>query len=829
MSNELHPVQTTNTFADVLLPLALPKPYTYFIPEEMLADVRFGQRVEVQLGKQKRYSGIVINLHNNQPEAYAPRPILSIVDQAPIINQQQLKLWNWMSRYYCCTLGEVMNAALPAHLKLASETKVTLGPLFDEHADTLNDKEYMIAEALRHQEELTIGDLQKILQQQSVHAIVNRMIDKRILYLREEMSLRYKPKTIQYVRLQEPYATNPDIMEEAFELTARSHKQTDMLMHFIQLTRQEKAVRKQELVQKSGGDYSVLKALEKKKILESFEQEISRIAGYEDDLAETPELSEQQIQALAEIREAFVDTEEQPAQTTLLHGVTGSGKTRVYIELMQDAIDKGEQVLYLLPEIALTTQIISRLEKIFGDKITVYHSRLNNNERVELWHKVAQGIPILLGPRSSLFLPFNNLKLVIVDEEHDASYKQQDPAPRYQGRDTAIYLAHLANARVLLGTATPSMESYHNAKKGKYKLVEMPERFGGIQMPEIKIADLRQEAVARQANIHFSSMLLEHMQAALDKGEQIILFQNRRGYAPNIRCMSCGWTQECVHCDVSLTYHKFQKNLLCHYCGYRTQVPKKCPACEGAHLELQGFGTEKIEDDLKIYFPQVQIGRMDLDTVRSKNAHSRIINDFEERRLDILVGTQMVTKGLDFENVGLVGVLSADQLLQFPDFRSTERAFQLMVQVSGRAGRKKKQGTVVIQALNPVHPVLDDVLANNYKGFYKREIAERQSFGYPPFARLIRIQLKHRKPDVVNEGAKLYAHLLSKRLKNRVNGPAIPYISRVRGQYILDILIKLERNPKVIAAAKQIILETNDLIQGEKGFSTLRINVNVDL
>jgi primosomal protein N' (replication factor Y) len=823
LQTEFHPVQSTDTFVDVLLPLALPGTFTYAVPEEALKDIRFGQRVEVPLRKNKRYSALVIRIHQEKPEGYTVQPILSIIDNHPTISEQQYQLWRWMAAYYCCTLGEVMNAALPAHLKLASETQVKLSPVFDDFYTDLTDKEYMVAEALRHQDELSIEDIRKILQQKTVHPLINRMIDKRVLYLKETLETRYKPKTIQFVRLQEPYRSQPELLEEAFELAARSNRQVDMLMFFVERTRQEPAIRKQELVQNSGGDYSVLKALEKKGILESFEQEISRIAGYEDDLLETPELSEQQVHALAEIRKGYEDK-----QVMLLHGVTGSGKTRVYIELIQDALSRGEQVLYLLPEIALTTQIIARLEKIFGDQIAVYHSRLNNNERVELWHKVAQGIPILLGPRSSLFLPFMNLKLVIVDEEHDPSYKQHDPAPRYQGRDTAIFLAHIAEAKVLLGTATPSLESYFNAKKGKYGLVEMPDRFGGIQMPEVEIADLRKEPAAQRAHIHFSSKLLETIQAALDRKEQVILFQNRRGYAPNIRCMTCGWTQQCVHCDVSLTYHKYQKNLLCHYCGYRTQVPKTCPACQGSHLELQGFGTEKIEDDLKIYFPEVQIGRMDLDTVRSKNAHARIINDFEERRLDILVGTQMVTKGLDFENVGVVGVLSADQILQFPDFRSVERAFQLMVQVSGRAGRKNKQGKVIIQALNINHPVLADVLTINYRNFYKREIEERQSFVYPPFARLIRIQLKHRKPEVLNEGARLYGHRLRQRLGDRVNGPAIPYVSRVRGQYLLDFLIKLERDPKLIAGAKKWIILTNQYLQREAGFSSIRINVNVD-
>ena len=485
-------------------------------------------------------------------------------------------------------------------------------------------------------------------------------------------------------------------------------------------------------------------------------------------------------------------------------------------------------MLYLLPEIALTAQITNRLQQIFGDDIAVYHSRLNNNERVEMWNAVLKDKPILLGARSALFLPFSKLGLIIVDEEHDRSYKQYDPSPRYSGRDVAIVLGRLHQAKIILGTATPSLETYHNVLKKKYGLVEMPDRFGGIQLPEVKVADLKEEQKKRKLNSHFSSVLIAELRAALERGEQAILFQNRRGFSPTYRCSTCGWHSECIHCDVSLTYHKYFQQLKCHYCGYQTNLPKHCPACGSTGLILQGFGTEKIEDEIKIYLPEAKIGRMDFDTVRSKFAHARIINDFEEKRIDILVGTQMVTKGLDFENVGIVGVLSADQLLQFPDFRSSERAFQLMVQVSGRAGRKHKRGKVIIQAFNTGSPVLKEVVRNDFSSFIQRELKERNDFLYPPFIRLIRITLKHKKPDVLNEAAKLYAKMLKKELGSWVVGPAVPYISRVRGYYLLDFLIKLEKDAKKMSFAKEVVQNSTIALQKTQGFSGVRINVDVD-
>jgi primosomal protein N' (replication factor Y) (superfamily II helicase) len=823
MQQELHTAEDVQTYVQVILPLALPKPYTYAVPEEWVAEVAFGKRVEVQFGKSKRYSALIVAITSEPPEQQRPKPIVSVIDEAPIINERQWQLWQWIADYYLCSLGEVMNAALPANLKLASETVLTLSPLFGDDFSELDDQEYLIAEALTIQQEISIGDVRDILQRKSVYPLIRRMLEKRMLYLKEDIKQKYKPKTIRCVALQEPYASQPQLLEQAFEKLSRSNRQVEALMAFVQLNRQQEFVRRQDIYQKAGVDSNVLKAIEKKGVFSFYEREVSRLGAYEEAIIEAQTLSQQQEAALGAIRQAF--NRQQPV---LLHGVTGSGKTRVYIELMQEAIDRGEQVLYLLPEIALTTQIVSRVEKIFGDQIAVYHSRLNNNERVELWNQVLKGKPAVLGARSALFLPFQKLGLVIVDEEHDSSFKQYDPNPRYNARDTAVYMAQLHNSQIVLGTATPSLESYANTKAGKYQLVEMPERFGGLQMPSIEIVDAKQELKERKLQSHFTSVLIEGLKATLERGEQAILFQNRRGFSPVYRCTTCGWHAECINCDVSLTYHKFQNNLRCHYCGYQAQLPSACPACGEQKLTLKGFGTEKIEDELKIYLPDAQIARMDLDTVRGKYAHARLINEFEEGRIDILVGTQMVTKGLDFEKVGIVGVLSADQLLQFPDFRATERAFQLMRQVSGRSGRKHRRGRVIIQAFNTAHPVLKEVISGDYPSFYSREMQERQSFHYPPYLRLIRITLKHRQPKRVNEGAKLYEKALKSRLGEWVMGPAMPYVARVRGYYLLDFLIKIPRHAQKLKYTKQCVQAATNELHAASGLSGVRVSVDVD-
>ncbi len=820
----LHPVAATSTYVQVILPLALPKAFTYYVPEELMKNIQFGVRVEVQFGRGgKLYTALVISVHREQPEEYRPKSVISVIDEKPIITSQQVRLWKWMAGYYCCTLGELMNAALPANLKLASETRITLSPLFDDDFAGLDEKEYLIAEALTIQEEISLDEVRGILEQQTVYPLIRRMMDKKIIYIKEDLKEKYKPKTVSCVRLREPYASQSKILEEAFEKCSRSSRQVEALMAYVQLSRQQEFVRRQDIYKAAQVDSAVLRAMEKKEIFELYEREISRIAGYEEELADMSQLSEQQERALKEIKQHLEEK-----QVVLLHGVTGSGKTKIYIELMQEVIARGEQVLYLLPEIALTTQLISRLQRVFGDDIAVYHSRLNNNERVEMWQAVLDGKPAVMGARSALFLPFKSLGLVIIDEEHDTSFKQQDPNPRYNGRDAGVFLANLHSAKAILGTATPSIESYQNGLSGKYALVEMPERYGGLQLPEMQVVDAKLEVKQRKMQSHFTSVLLGELKAALERNEQAILFQNRRGYAPTYRCVTCGWHSECIHCDVSLTYHKFHSKLKCHYCGYSINLPKECPACGDKQLQLHGFGTEKIEDELKIFLPEAKIARMDLETVRSKNAHATIINDFEEGRIDILVGTQMVTKGLDFENVGLVGIISADQLLQFPDFRSGERAFQLMTQVAGRAGRKHKRGKVIIQAFDTSSPVLGEVLKGDFEAFFQRELEERRSFRYPPFFRLIKVTLKHKKPQTLNDATRLYDKVLKAKLGDWVIGPAMPYVSRVRSYYLMDFLIKLDRDARKIKFAKEVIAAATDYLQQQDGLSGVRVNVDVD-
>lgn len=813
----------TLTFADVLLPIAIEKAFTYSVPEELVPRLTFGHQVEISFGKNKLYAGLVVRIHHEAPTTHKPKPILSIIDARPLITPEQLRLWQWMASYYCCSLGEVMNTAIPSNLKLASETRISLSPLYDHSFEGLSDKEFLITEALSIQGELSLDEVQDILGQKTIYPIIHQLIEKRIIYLKEEIQAKYQPKTVACMRLQEPYASRPELLEEAFELVSRSAKQTEALLAYVQLSKKEPFVKKQALAGIANADPGTLKALEKKGILESFEQEVSRLPGYEDEAAIQAGLSDAQVKALDEIRAGMAEF-----PVTLLHGVTGSGKTRLYVELIQEVIRAGGQALYLLPEIALTTQIIDRLQKVFGDQIAVYHSRLNNNERVEVWRTVMEGKPVILGPRSSLFLPFRDLRLVVVDEEHDPSYKQQDPAPRYNGRDTAVYLGHIHEAKVILGTATPSLESYNNAKTKKYALVELFERFGGLELPEVHITDIKTAPIVPGHMPVFTPYLIEELKKTIEQGGQAILFQNRRGYAPVYRCTTCGWTQQCEHCDVTLTYHKAQNQLRCHYCGYRATQAPACPACGNHDLHLQGTGTEKIEDDLAVILPELRIGRMDLDTVRTKNAHARIINDFEEHRLDVLVGTQMVTKGLDFDKVSIVGVINADQLFHFPDFRASERAFQLLTQVAGRAGRKGKRGKVIIQALQTYHPVLKDVVSGDYKDFYRREIEERQAFHYPPFYRLIKITLKHQTPEVVNKAAQFMGNYLKELLGARVIGPAMPSVSRVRSQYLLDILVKLERNNHLIFQAKERIMEGIRGMRKLEGCSGVRVNVDVD-
>lgn len=824
MSQELFaPSESKATYVSVILPLALAKEYTYAVPADWIHLIQPGIRVEVQFGKNKLYSAIVYQILTEKPNQYAPKFIVSILDEAPVVTENQFKLWKWMAEYYCCSLGEVMNASLPSGLKLASETKIILSPVFDGNYAELSDKEYLIAEGLSIQNELTIDDIRKIVNQKSVYKLINSLLAKKIIYIHEELKQKYKPKTVACIRLQEPYRSNQELLRAAFEKLERATRQMETLMAFLHISKGKTDITRKELCAVAKVKTNITRALEKKGIFEIYKKEVSRLGSYDAPLMDSFTLSEQQKNALAGIYKHF-----ETKNVVLLHGVTGSGKTRVFIELIEHAIQRGEQVLYLLPEITLTAQIIHRLQKVFGDDISVYHSRLNNAERVELWNSVINGKPVVLCARSGMFLPYRNLGLVIVDEEHDPSFKQVDPSPRYNARDMAVFMAHLHKAKVVLGTATPSIETYHNALSGKYGLVEMKKRFGGLKLPQILIVDMKAELKQKKMQSVFTSVLIRELKTTLGNGEQAILFQNRRGYAPTVICDTCGWVSQCIQCDVSLTYHKYSHNLRCHYCGHHTKMPVACPACGNQKLRTKGFGTEKIEDELKLVIPEVKVGRMDWDTVRTKNAHAQIIQNFEQQKINVLVGTQMVTKGLDFDNVGLVGVLSADHLLHFPDFRASERAFQLMTQVSGRAGRKKKQGKVVIQAFRTDHPVLAEVFSNDFSNFYRREILERKSFIYPPYYRLIKITLKHKKMDTLKKASEYLAKLTRDKLGKRVLGPTEPGIARVRSFYLMDLMIKLEKKRNVIDDAKKLVINGVNQMWKEKGLSGVRVNIDVD-
>ncbi|PHI20821.1 primosomal protein N' [Lewinellaceae bacterium SD302] len=820
MSNDLFPTSGT-VYAEILLPLALAKTYTYTVPEEFVSQLRPGIRVEVQFGRKRHYTGIVFRLHGASPDHRA-KPILSVLDIEPVVTAQQLKFWEWMADYYACTLGEVMGAALPAHLKLTSETIITLGPLFDVDASNLNDKEYLIAEALTFQQELSLEDIRGILQVKTIYPTIKSLLDKRVIFQKEELQERYKPRKVRCVRWGEKYQQQTEQFK-AFDKTERSEGQTAVLMEFIQQSKDLPFVRRRDLMKRTGAKPHVLTALAKKGIFELYDREVSRIGSNEEDTIAAYDLSQQQIDALAKSREALAEK-----KPVLIHGVTGSGKTRVYLELMQEVIDRDGQVLYLLPEIALTSQLVKRLQKFLGNDILVYHSRISNMERIEIWRAIMSGKKSVIGPRSALFLPFKQLELVVIDEEHDPSYKQNEPNPKYNGRDAAVYLAYQFGAQVILGSATPSLESYLNAKQGKYALVEMQERFGGLQLPEVEVIDARQELEGNNQHQFFTQHLIDSIKATVERGEQVILFQNRRGFAPIYFCPTCDWNAECINCDISLTYHKFQNKLRCHCCGYTTPLPEACPACASPALKLRGTGTEKIEDELKIFIPDLRIARMDLDTVRGKNALAKLIGDYEAGELDLLVGTQMVTKGLDFERVGLVGIISADQLLQFPDFRADERAFQLMLQVAGRAGRKHRRGKVIIQAYNMVHPVLNDVVANDFQRFYEREISHRAELGFPPLQRMIQVQFRHPKVRVVEDASKLFASWVKPHIGQWMEGPFEPSVARLRNYYLRDMTIRVNKDGKKVRLIKDVLQAGIDKLSTTDGMSGVRVSVDVD-
>lgn len=821
-------------FADVILPLPLPKLYTYRIPFEMNDEVLVGARVIVQFGGKRVLSCIVADIHENAPAEYQAKYILDVLDDTPIVTAPQLKLFKWMADYYMCTLGEVINAALPSALKLSSESRIQLHPQYNPEEDKipLSAQEEKIIFALQNNQALTFTEVGTLLQAKSYHKFIKSLIQKEAIIIFEQVSDKFSPKVVKKVRLSEHFVQEEGMLEELFNQLAPQPKQLDVLLNYLQkvpvhqdLHLNYKGLEKSVLTSNPHLSASSINTLIKKGVLEQFDQVVSRFPVDHEPRQLPMALSEHQLQAKDEILGLFKEKE-----IVLLHGVTGSGKTEVYIDLIKHALESGGQVLYLLPEIALTAQIVTRLMKVFGDKLGVYHSKFSDNERAEVWQGILSGrFQVVIGVRSSIFLPFHDLSLVIIDEEHEASYKQYDPAPRYNARETALVMANLQGAKTLLGSATPSIESYYNCKTGRWGLVSMTKRFGEAQLPDIELVNTRDEQRRKAMHSHFSGQLLTAIEERLQREEQVILFQNRRGYAPFISCDECSWIPKCKHCAVSLSYHKFNNELRCHYCGYHERMPHDCPACGATTLKSMGFGTEKVEDELKLMLPNAEVQRMDLDTTKKKNSYQQIIADFETGRTNVLVGTQMVTKGLDFENVSLVGILNADTIINFPDFRAHERAYQLFVQVSGRAGRKGKPGSVIIQTRDPLQPIFRKVRNNDYQSLYEHEIEERMRFGYPPFMRMIRVTVKHADEQVSENAAIVLAKDLTDRLgKQQVLGPEVPYIFKIRNLFLQEIHIKLPRENTNLKAAKAQLAQAIFNLKLLPDFKGVKVVADVD-
>ena len=815
-------------YVDVIVPLPIASQYTYSLPAELEDGVQEGCRVVVSFGRKKFYTAIVTKVHYAAPEGYETKDIEEVLDETPVLLERQFQFWEWLASYYLCTLGDVYKAAMPSGMKLESETVVVYNDEF-EASCPLGDSEQRLLDILSTDKEQCVNQLQRAMGVKNILPIVKRLLDKEAIFVKEDLKRNYKPRKEARVRLANRELDEPGMMT-LFDELSRAKKQLAVLMKYVELSgwagRGEylKEVTKKTLLEKAGATTTIFNGLVDKGIFEIYYQEIGRLDKSEVVTQEINALNTPQQEAFRGIMDHFREK-----NVCLLHGVTSSGKTEVYIHLIQEALKAGKQVLYLLPEIALTTQITERLKRVFGKRLGVYHSKFPDAERVEIWKKQLgeEEYDVILGVRSSIFLPFKRLGLVIVDEEHENTYKQQDPAPRYHARSSAIMLASMYGAKVLLGTATPSVESYFNATTGKYGLVELKERYQDIQLPHIEKVDIKELAHRKRMQGPFSPMLVKETHDALERKEQVILFQNRRGFAPMMECRTCGWVPKCKNCDVSLTYHKGLNQLTCHYCGCTYQVPRSCPACGGVELMNRGFDTERIEDDIKLIFPEARVARMDLDTTRTRSAYERIIADFEQGKTDILIGTQMVSKGLDFQHVSVVGILNADTMLNYPDFRSYERAFQLMAQVAGRAGRKNKRGLVILQTNSPDLPVIQQVMRNDYEQLYYDQLAERQMFRYPPYYRLIYVYLKHRKESVLDMAADAMAAMLRSGLGNRVLGPDKPPIARIQTLYIKKMIVKVEQNASMAKVRDYLLAVQQNIIEDER-FRSLIVYYDVD-
>ena len=813
-------------YVDVILPLPLPKCFTYSLPDEYAEDVKIGCRVVVPFGRKKYYTAIVRNVHYCAPTDYEVKEVSALLDADPVLLPQQFSFWEWIADYYLCTQGDVYKAALPSGLKLESETIVEYNPDFEAEAP-LTEREQRILDLLSADRQQCVTKLEKDSGLKNILTVIKSLLDKEAIFVKEELKRTYKPKMEARVRLAGKVSEKQ--LHILFDLLSRAPKQLTLLMKYVECSRLLSGetpveISRKELLQQANVSSVILNGLVEKKIFEIYYHEIGRLQADCQSVMPLNPLNSFQQRAHDEIVASFREK-----NVCLLYGVTASGKTEIYIHLIEETIRQGKQVLYLLPEIALTTQITERLQRVFGSRLGIYHSKFPDAERVEIWQKQlgAANYDIILGVRSSVFLPFQNLGLVIVDEEHETTYKQQDPAPRYHARNAAIVLAMMYGAKTLLGTATPSIETWQNAVAGKYGFVQLKERYKEIQLPEIVPVDIKELYRKKRMVGPFSPLLIQYMREALDQKEQVILFQNRRGFAPMIECRVCGWVPKCQNCDVSLTYHKGINQLTCHYCGYTYQVPVRCPACDGTELTNRGFGTEKIEDDIKVIFPEAKVARMDLDTTRTRSAYEKIIADFEQGKTDILIGTQMVSKGLDFDHVSVVGILNADTMLNYPDFRSYERAFQLMAQVAGRAGRKNKRGRVVLQTKSIDHPIIHQVIANNYEGMVDGQLAERQMFHYPPYYRLVYVYLKNKNEGLLEQMAAVMGDKLRAVFGNRVLGPDKPPVARVQTLYIRKIVLKVEHTAPMARARELLLRIQREMLEDDR-YRSLIVYYDVD-
>ncbi len=812
-------------FIEVILPLSLAKTFTYRVSEAEFHYIKKGMRVAVPFGKSKIYTALVLDVHENAPTLYEAKEIHQILDEKPIATETQIQHWLWVAGYYMCGIGDVYRGAFPSGLLLESETIISHKPNVVVNDSELSDDEFLIYEALQHQSSLKVQEIASILNKKNILPVLQKLIARDIIFLDEEIKETYKPKLVRYVKLHSKYESDNGLAE-LLDVLKSANKQKEIVLTYFQLNASEKKpITVKRLTEVSNVTAAVVKALIEKEIFEEYYLQHDRVTFNGEVSDKELQLSKAQENAFLGIKNSFLEKE-----VCLLHGVTSSGKTEIYIKLIEEYLQTGKQVLYLLPEIALTTQLVSRLRLHFGDKVAVFHSKYSNNERVEVWRQTLENSPkaqIVIGARSALFLPFNELGLLIVDEEHEQTFKQTDPAPRYHARDAAIVLANFHKAKVLLGSATPSIETYFNAQNDKYGLVTLSERYKNVRLPEVLLVDLKDKHFRKKMTGHFSDLLIDEIAESLSLGEQVILFQNRRGYSPIIECMTCGHVPHCQQCDVSLTYHKHKNQLRCHYCGYSIAKPTNCHSCSSIDLTTKGFGTEQIEQELASLFPKAKTARMDQDTTRGKFGFEKIIDTFKNREIDILVGTQMLAKGLDFDNVGLVGIMNADNMLHHPDFRAFERSFQMMTQVAGRAGRSEKQGKVVIQTYNPNHNTIQQVTNHNYIGMYKEQLYDRQIYRYPPYFRIIKLTLKHKDFDKLKEGAMWLYQVLSQNLGMPVLGPEEPAISRIRNEYIRTILIKIPQNLH-LGNTKKTIQKMLNSFEAVAQYRAIKVVINVD-